>query len=446
MRKFLQVALEAEDPRLADPAYQTEISMEEEAMLMDEAHTAATSADQELDDMERISDISDAMEDLAEIAGGIEKLNPNESALIDTAANMAVAGSGQTGEEIIPCMEAFIGRRIATESIERIKESAKKIWESIKKFLTSVWEKITEFFYKTFSTIPNIRKNIESVKEKIKSIGGNKAGEASFQMKAYSQVMVGGKMPANEQDLQRDLGELAKECDHVFGKYMQNVVNIGKTVASEIGAFNPESPDEAMDSFVAKISPFISKPKQGLFDVALGKEMMGGFRLVESMYNAKGDTAASKMEAIRKARVEFKETEAKNKATGVKFTTMSPEGMLHVLEDALSLLDVLENYKRGSLAKSVDAVKKEIQVASEKAKTAIGGLNETGEKTARAMATYQAMLNFNAVYAVWVKTPAIPVCRSSLMSVKGVLEVVNKSLAQYKPVKDAKPEEVKLLK
>ena len=70
-----------------------EISMEEEALLIQESAGDLAEAEAEIEDAQELADTSDALEDLAMVADGIDEASENEVALVEAGVQLATAGS-----------------------------------------------------------------------------------------------------------------------------------------------------------------------------------------------------------------------------------------------------------------------------------------------------------------------------------------------------------------
>jgi hypothetical protein len=94
---------------------------------------------------------------------------------------------------------------------------------------------------------------------------------------------------------------------------------------------------------------------------------------------------------------------------------------------------MLEAYKRGSKMKDVQKTRDSIKSASEKAEKAMGKAKDSDDVASKAAVPYyKAMLNFNAAYARWSQTPAMPFLNHSLTTVRAILSLVGKNLSNYK--------------
>lgn len=420
------------------------ISLEEEQIMLDEAAQDAAGATQDLAEAERIIEVSDALEDLAVVADGIEEATPAETQLVELAGQMAVAGTDVQPEEVVPAMEGYVGRRIATEGI---RERAHQIWESIQRFLKQIWEKIESFFYKIFGTIPNLRKRIEALEKHVEDAVGRKMEDKKFKITSgVTAFCVDYKPVKNESELTSALKAIDGAAKFTYSDIADKMAKAGESLADIIGNFEPKSAqDQAkkmLDEF-SKINRSVSFSGTNLpsdympgFTVKAGEQLMGNVRLAHRALKDDSDKSILG-ELDRARRTGFDLISAREKAGSTpadfEFQTMSLGGCTDLLKASAKLLDTLEDYKRGKGWKEVKKAKDKLESASSKAASSFKNLKDSEEADEKAAVPFfKSMLNFNQAYTAWVKNPAIPMLQHSLTSIRAVMVAVEKSVACYK--------------
>ena len=427
-----------------------EISMEEEAVMNAEAAEAANGADSDLQEAERIIQMSDSLEDLAVIADGIEEATPTEVALIENAGDMAVAGTDVPAEEVVPAMEGYVGRRIATEGI---RETAKAIWDSILRFLKKVWEKIEAFFYKIFGGIPNLRRSIASLKKQADDASGKKTEVKKITINSGIKALtIDGKQQKTEPEFKSMLGDLTAASKTVFTTHMDETASLGEKIATAIADFDPAEAEKhatALYDIVKRSTPkgitgSVNTTRFPGFNTTIGGALAGDVSLCVKRFSDKvDDNTLGKLDRARRAGSELISTSEKSTKTLPNDYEMSPlsvGGVRTLMEDADKILDILEEYKRGKRSKDIVKTQKSIESASAKATKAMESANKAdakdsdgNESSERASVPYyRGMLNFNASYARWVQSPAMPLMSSVLTTIRATVVVCQKSLAGYK--------------
>ena len=240
MRRTLSLSLE-NFHRVSEPT----LSLEEEQIVMTDAVELASDINQEFNEANRIVEISDALEDLAVIADQIEAASHTEIALMETAGDMAVAGTDIESDEIVPSLESYRGKRIAAEGF---KQTAGQIWKNIQEFLKKIWEKITQFFSNIFLAIPNARHRLNQLTDKLKEIDGLTARGTVFEIDTktggmgslVSKLSIDGKVPSNDAAFLSALTQVHDFTKFVYGDNITNRNALGVSIADAIEKFNPE--------------------------------------------------------------------------------------------------------------------------------------------------------------------------------------------------------------
>ena len=124
---------------------------------------------------------------------------------------------------------------------------------------------------------------------------------------------------------------------------------------------------------------------------------------------------------------------AKDVPNTFEMATASNSAMSNMLGDALEILDALEKFQRGKRATEMKSLRGKLETASDKATKSMEKVAAKDDKEdQKALPYYRAMLKFNTCYTRWMKDPAMPMVSHSLASIRGVVKVVEKSLAAYK--------------
>lgn len=438
MRKFFSLESEDIDP----PA----IEDDEVQVALDESRDTAQSVDQDLVEAERIIEISDALEDLAVIADGIEEATPAEVALVEAAGQMAVAGTDVAPEEIVPAMEGYVGRTISTEGIREI---AAKILESLKQAEEDIWNKFEKYYDNMFSTFPHLRKKVEKLKAELSELkdGHTTPSEAKVKISSGIKTLsINYKPVSSEADVKNGLKTLIGCAEMVYGDYINATIANGKHIASALDAFDPDQPQVAADKLIENLKkaqnslPGLKKApstKYPGFDVKVSDQLFGNVVLtsIGFEHTSKDDNVLAILDRYRRTRYELISSDVKRQpsAKSAEMHVMSIAAMEDTLSQLIKLIDVLEGFKRGSKLKEAQTVRSMVERASEKAETAVSKKN-TDKEAFRdaAIPYYKALVNFNTAYARWVQTPAIPYLNHSVTVMHALISLLSKNIAAYK--------------
>lgn len=437
MRRHFNPAMEAQ-------SFSANISLEEEQVMLDEAASDAVSVNDDLNEAERIIEVSEGLEDLAVIADGIEEATPAETALIETAGDMAVAGTDVDPEEVIPAMESYRGRRISTEGI---RETAQTIWRSIQEFLKNIWKKIEAFFYKHFGTIPALRKRLKELQSRVEAKSGSSIEEKKVTLNSgLTSLSVEYKVVKTGAELKTALGEMEKATNWAFGEVQTNLSKAGDKIADAISDFDPEKAEESAQKMVTAVkeakasnppgSSKVSGNRWPSFEAYQGPALLGNVSLVSKHYSEGRDGnggVLAKLDRMRRGGVGLEPTNEKSKdaPSSSDFTTMSTSDMEDAIKTCEKILDHLEDFNRGKRATDIKTAKGKIETASKKATGAVE--KAANDEDAKACVPYyRAVLNFNASYARWAQSPAMGLSQVALTSVRATMAVITKCLGAYK--------------
>lgn len=443
MRKFFTPALEGHALDLA----QGNLSLEEEQVMLDEAAADQAEATQDLAEAERIIEVSDALEDLAVVADGIEEATPAEAALVEIAGDMAVAGTDVAPDEVVPAMEGFVGRKIATEGI---RETAKAIWKSIMDFLKKIWEKVEGFFYKIFGTIPSLRRRLKALEKRIDDASGKSLGETK-KIKVsvgLSALTVNDKVVKSGSEVKAAVKDLADVASWVFSEEMDDIAKLGEDIADAVGDFDPADPAKAPTAILNLFSRGMKNnsnmpggtayngPRWADFKVEISKPLLGNVSLIVKAPNLKPNyTPLAALDVVRRVGGELVPTKEKSSGSApsdVEMNALTPSEMQDLIDGFDTLLNKMETYQRGKGANAVKRAKEKLESASKKASDSyekMRGGEDAGEKAA--LPYYKSILNFNVAYARWVQSPAMPMISRTITSMKAVMNLCDKSLALY---------------
>lgn len=420
------------------------LSLEEEQIVTDEANQDLVEVETDLADGERATEVVAGLENIEMIASDITEATPVDIALINTAADMATAGTDIQGEEILPAMESYTGGKI---SLEAIGESASRIWASVQAILKRIWENIESFFYKLFGTIPSIRKRLSDLEDRVGAARSKTLETKKFtQTTGLVSISVDYTVIKDEAGLLKSLGELVKTAEFVYKDGVDAFAKVGKDVAAVISDFSIEDKEKLVQKAgdilstnaarITKVPGSSSIGSQGGFERKAGYQLMGNKRIICNIANKSDETSGlGWLDRNRRNRLEWagaREIDG-NVATSVDFATITTSGASSLIKKLSELLDILEDYNRGKAWKDVKASRDALATASKVATAALDKAKNASEADERAAVPYyRGLLNVNQSYATWVSTPAAQLMSQSIRSINAVTNLISKSLAQYK--------------
>ncbi|MGF6603691.1 hypothetical protein P3T23_008445 [Paraburkholderia sp. GAS448] len=408
-------------------------AMEEAVNELGEAGETSAEISQDLDESERNIQIADSLSDVAFVADRIEKATPAEAALVETAGDLAVAGTDVEPEQVVPSMESYIGTTIATEGI---KETVTKILQGVLQFIERVWEKIRAY-WRVHGSLPLWRKRIESLRKRVQD-----AGDEVIRENVTAPVSLAGlvmdEQPASSATLDMihtNIGRMVKTVHGIFSGYANGVVERGHDIVKALTEFDPNQPEKAVSDLKNKLAGMHAEGMENGKSVTLP----GNFQLTLDVYKAQPEEAAeAALERLRNSGVKLvkgrihpahhmKKGQIRMSGASAQEFRRRAIGMLEIGDELLKSLE----YFYEKPYQQMEALSKQIKGASAQATNAIGRAGEAAMAEGKTVGYYRALLNFNKAFAQWTYQPFVPLYSYSLRTLRAMLEFVD---AYLKPL------------
>lgn len=394
------------------------LSLEEEALVLDQAHRDMTSCTSGLQEVNKQLELSDALEDLAAIAKTIPEASTTELNLIATAGQAGVAGTDNEPELMLPAMEGFQeGKRIAFESLA---EKAKTLWKNILAFIARLWEKFMAF-WRINVVVAELKRKIADMRRAIKEGKVSHAGRAGTFEELVEWFSFEGEHLTTPEKTTAALVESAKVAGFIYDTYANEIEATGQRLVGTLSDFKPENKDQVLASLVQQLGRLnfggmphaVPEGNDGGFAVATCQSFLGNGMLVAKTFKPQaGMHPIQALEGFRNSGIMLERGDAKKgsvytiKYGNAKFFAPKPEGAPAILQAAETLLGVIENFHAGH-AKKLSAISEQLKAASEKAVQAFSG-TVAGDGAEEAEREFKAALNLNAMYARWAQVPVLP--------------------------------------
>ncbi len=420
------------------------LSLEEEALVMDEAADTGAQIDGDLNEVERVIEVASGLEDLAVVADTIEEATPQQLALVQVAGDLAVAGTDVTSDDLLPSLESYKGGKI---SMEGLREIAQTVWQNIIQFLAKIWAQIEQFYHLLFSTIASTRARLNALKERNKAAVSKKSEVKGIIVNVgVAAICVDYKPVTKESELLAALKNWDTAAEYTFNKHLDGVIAVADVVVKSLANFDPskavETATQAKDD-IAKVFSQQGKPPgvKGLdgkrfpgFTTSTGQALLGNVSLLVKAFNSQeGASVLGSLERFRQSGTELGATKAEGDKlpAEVTFETLSNGAIDKVIAECEAILKTAESYKTGSRSAQVKKTREALKAAGEKATAAMKKF-PTEQNIDSITAHYKALVNFNKSFVSWVKNPAGDMLRSSLTTVRAAMMLCSKSLDTYK--------------
>jgi len=401
------------------------LSLEEEHLILDQAHRDMTSCTTGLEEVNKQIELSDALEDLAAVAQNIREASPVDIQLIATAAQAGVAGTDNEPELMLPAMEGFQeGKQIAFESLA---EKAKTLWKNILAFIQSMWQKFMAFF--------RIHVVVRELKSKIRQMSVALNDETKYRFRAPTEAgraeslsQLGewfsfqGEPLKSIEETTHALNATAKVAGFIYDTYANEVEQTGTRIEQTLANFKPENADQLLQDLVKQLGHLnfgalpmaVPEGNDNGYDVATCQSFLGNGMLVGKTFKPQaGMPAAQALEGIRNSGIVLEKGDADRlthkgyqNGDAAFFIIKDKVAAQAVLKAAESLIGVIENFHSSHVPK-LNALAERLKGASEKATAAFSG-TVAGEGAADAEREFKAALNLNAMFARWAQVPTLP--------------------------------------
>lgn len=134
------------------------ISMEEELLAQAEAENARVKAETDMDEAERVLDISECLEDLHFVVDRIKEATPNEANLIQIVANTALAGTDEPTETLVPAQE---DGEVSETRAARLRAVIERIVAAVNELIAKLWDNVQTFIASITKTLGNVERRVE---------------------------------------------------------------------------------------------------------------------------------------------------------------------------------------------------------------------------------------------------------------------------------------------
>ena len=421
-----------------------EISMEEEALLIQESAGDLAEAEAEIEDAQELADTSDALEDLAMVADGIDEASENEVALVEAGVQLATAGSDLEVEDVAPALESYVGRRISTEGI---KETARAIYDAIIRAVKKFWEKIKAFFRKTVGTLANLRRSAEKLRAR--------AGECHGKTAKEKQIEVGGEINSLSTDYKAPktgaaivglIDSTHKLLDATLDGQNAETAKVGEKLADALNDFDADDATAAKASLGKAVAAFdvgnsklpgsktqasvdTRYPASAGVNYTVVSDIPGNRILVITKTGKSSDPmqGAAMLRGI-KAHLANCTDKDKDPVTEATVSVITPGEAEKLADKIIDIVTVIAAFENGKGRKDADKAKERVEKACAKAKERMEKVKADDTATVSA---YRAALNLVPTYVHMAGQIPAQMTSVALAASRAAIVVANKSLSQY---------------
>lgn len=420
-------------------------SMEELEVIASDGVQEGYAAVNELEAADREYEIATGLSDLSVITDQIVDPSPINTALVQAAAQLAVAGTSVEPDALIPSMESG-----DTTFGEGLRARAKAIVEQILATLRTIYERFMKWVRGVYADAQRLDNALAKLETDIEEMEADKppVGSAEILVRSavsmlnYGEVSV--KTMHSAKELQSVLESSAKVGEFIFGQHTKYVLAKASSLAKIIEDFKSDNTDESIAKAVKEMRSLSTSKLPGEtklgdylpnYDSYGSDVMMGGKMVVRSVYAPRaGDDVPAVSELERVARAQMTviagESAKRFKEGEYKFQTMNPKEMLGVVKAARAICSLLIVYANGEVgARKLDAARKELETASKRIPEfeSSGADNDVSPQVA-----WDSLVRLNLDFANWTFKPHQALNEHLLASVRFATMLVRSSLNEYR--------------
>lgn len=436
LRKHFDAALEQQD---IEPSTQ-ELEQMEHGDLVTAGDIAS-----DMDEVRRLSDIADSLEDTVMAMESITKADFNHLRLVEAVLNAAHAGTSQRADGVIPSLENYAGSTISTEGVVN---TIKNILEQIRRILRELWHKIKDFFITLFNEVGRLKFRIQYVSTLLDEIDGKEPEQDTVTLgnTAYGVCTEQG-IPQNARAVVISLMDMLNQTRAVRQHYVPQLIAIGEGLARTLPQW-PNDPErnklwlEQLNSIasgfntsvfahsVAKTFP-TNNPNWPAGSAQVGTPLPG-FRslvFVNGEKVATDQSASPQAHAMRIQASQVLLTRARQthnvdlaKAT---IETFSNDHLKEILDLVSQIVEEVETGMKAGLRNKLERLGRDLDNAAAK----------IDQETDGDIGTLKRGLRYATVFAGWTTDPYVQLLGHDLYVCRSMLSFVSRHIAAHHKTK-----------
>lgn len=422
------------------PAPYSAVSTEEEILMVMGACDDQRDIDSALTDVQRMQSTADTLSNVVKYAPAIQASTHMDLFLLETAADLAAAGSDVGAADVIPSTESYVGR---APNMEGFKSFIHGLWQSIVSALRTVWDAVASFLSKVIGLVPRMRMWLKYTQHKIDKVPRTWNWDPDLmvgtELFAFS---VKDKLPKNADELLTNADILLEHQEFYHGEFLDTAKYCYDQLTTGLIHFdesNPESSlnalcDDVMDLAVRNTPPKLTpKPvvdhRFGTGGYIALPDMPGDRTLfIRRVAISTSATPLERAETIQQNLPTIQDSRYPRKVRPFgesKFKTPDTDQLTKMVGIAVSMCDHLERYDAAmrELHKLRDAMIKGTADMVDRIED-----QESIEGPQRLGPYYRAAVRFNAFATAAVVQPCNHLATAAIRSIRAILAICDRVL------------------
>ena len=441
-------------------------TIDEEMLAMQVANEALGDIDVLSAEVHRLSNMAYGLEGLMDVCSHIQEASAEHLCLVESATELALAGTNIGVEEVLPGLEGDLGRSI---DLEAIGDVLKNVWATTKKMLKRIWFKLKTFINGVMAAIPRLRKSAIAMKEKAEACQGKAPSSQELEVGRLASVLChkDGQTYAfisDTSEYSAYLEKYLKLSEALLETGPNKVMTIEKDLVNSVKELNVDELYSTTDSlprsyatikevildFKQKfLDPFLSlktfpnysqtgDDRYSTNDVVTGKHVLAGRAIVfvgsketeDVLYEPNRSYASVRENLSTNFQVIMSVNDNKkdlpDKGT---ISPLTPSTCMEIADSIVSLCDLVYQFISGNAFKAQEKTKDELEDAVDKISKSIVGKTHTSSQGGIGWRTVQDIPDFYRRMTFEIQSR---LASHLLLVCRAMLDVSKKSLAQYK--------------
>ncbi|WP_257292804.1 hypothetical protein [Endozoicomonas sp. ONNA1] len=413
------------------------------------------------EELKRMEDVAPALEGLAEVCDAIDEPTIAHKALVESAAELALAGTGIKPAEMVPSLESHDDATISTEGI---KEIAVSIYESIRDMVKKLWKKVKDFFYRMFGAVPSLRRAAQKLKAKAEDKASGHTDENKITLGSEANVLsVNYKLKTSPKDIKEGLANIGSLCNDMLDTYTKGLGKIGMDIASAIGDYEAESDVASLkkinDTIVGmgsqtagleKLVKESAKKDPRMKDAVnpMRLDLLGNKSIFMHFPDKSKDFAsnlAAATDANDKARISEQyrgrayqswridimssSVKSKDALEDGEIDILMPADCIEMADEILAICDAIEGFTGGKGIKDLEKARDKLDSAASKASKAV---SKADDLTSDQTTSWRVAAGYANAWSRWATQPHGAIQATAMAACRAALVAANKSLSKFK--------------
>lgn len=448
-------------------------NVNEELMELQCAQEALCDLTIEYREAERLHELAIQVDVLGQVCGCVKEGSKVELALIESATEIALIGTGIKSDDVIPNLEGYEGQTVGLEN--RLKEFAMRIWRAITRMARKIWGYVMRFYYSIFRSIPKLRKSAEDLKEKCDKVTDKTQSNDKIEMKSATETLsVDWESITSMTDIKERIEFYSQFSGAFLGEYTNAIVKKGEQLKTRLDDQTIKNADSIvtiashMTLIKNPLKEVIEKSKYKISSSEFAKDERFnekssytnpiGIKIYQSKYfvtdlitdqetrqkmadkkyeslegNDKLSVANNVLEMVVKPKTEiFMAYSSSNKPKAPKDEKIEPINSYEIKNIADSILVMCDSLELNCSKESMKEIEK-VRYEIEKVTMKMAKAADKEEMKSNAMSSaWRLIAGLNSTWAAMVSKPQTQWTSHAFAVSRAAIDLCNKALGQYK--------------